>query len=62
MKNEAKAIAITQTQSQVNSDMMGIAGVITLSLILLFSAGFAQANVIHDTAHDTRHAIALAFH
>ena len=62
MKNEAKAIALTQTQSRVNSDVLGITGALGLGLILLFAAGFAQATVMHDTAHDTRHAMAFPCH
>jgi cobalt transporter subunit CbtB len=62
MKNEVKAIALTQTQSRVNSDVMGIAGALMLGTILLFAAGFAQATIMHDTAHDTRHAMAFPCH
>jgi len=29
---------------------------------LLFSAGFAQATVMHDTSHDMRHAMAFPCH
>ena len=62
MKNEAKAVALAETQSRVNSDVMGISGAVMLGLILLFAAGFAQATVMHDTAHDTRHAMAFPCH
>lgn len=62
MKNEAKAIALTQTKSRVDADMMGIFGAITLGLFLLFAAGFAQASVLHDTAHDMRHAMSFPCH
>ena len=63
MKNDqAKAIAIPQTKSRVDADMMGIAGAVLLGLTLLFAAGFAQASVLHDTAHDTRHAMSFPCH
>jgi len=62
MKTKAKAIAVAQTQTKVNSDILGITGAVALGLILLFAAGFAQATVMHDTAHDTRHAMAFPCH
>lgn len=62
MKNEIKAIALTQTKSRVDADLVGIMGAVTLGLFLLFAAGFAQATVMHDTAHDTRHAMAFPCH
>ena len=62
MKNEIKAIALTQTKSRVDADLVGIMGAATLGLFLLFAAGFAQATVMHDTAHDTRHAMAFPCH
>ena len=39
--------------------MMFAAGI---GIGLLFFAGFAQATVFHDAAHDTRHAIAFPCH
>ena len=62
MKNEVKAVALTQTKARIDADLMGIAGAVTLGLFLLFAAGFAQATVMHDTAHDTRHAMAFPCH
>lgn len=62
MKKTAQAIALTQTKARIDSDVMGIVGAVTLGLMLLFAAGFAQATVMHDTAHDTRHAMAFPCH
>ena len=63
MKNEAKAIALSQTQTTaVDVNLVGIAGAAALGLMLLFAAGFAQASVMHDTAHDQRHAMAFPCH
>jgi cobalt transporter subunit CbtB len=62
MKNEVKAVALTQTKARIDADLMGIVGAVTLGLFLLFAAGFAQATVMHDTAHDTRHAMAFPCH
>jgi cobalt transporter subunit CbtB len=33
-----------------------------LGLVLLFGAGFAGPNILHNTTHDTRHAFALPCH
>ncbi len=34
----------------------------SLGLIILFVVGFAQPEVLHNAAHDTRHAIAAPCH
>ncbi|MDA8747284.1 CbtB-domain containing protein [Litoreibacter sp.] len=62
MKNNAKAIAQSQSKTRIDADVMGIAGAVLLGLTLLFAAGFAQANVLHDTAHDMRHAMSFPCH
>ena len=62
MRKDAKVIAQSQTQSRIDADMMGIAGAVLLGLTLLFAAGFAQASVLHDTAHDMRHAMSFPCH
>ena len=33
-----------------------------LGLILLYGVGFAQSDVVHNGAHDTRHSAALPCH
>lgn len=35
---------------------------IVLGLGILFFAGFAQPNTIHNAAHDTRHAVSVPCH
>ncbi len=62
MTKNAQAIAQTQSKASANADMMGIAGAVLLGLTLLFAAGFAQASVLHDTAHDMRHAMSFPCH
>ena len=58
--------SVTQTKaiepSGIDTDLLGIAGAVTIGLMLLFAAGFAQATVLHDTAHDMRHAMAFPCH
>lgn len=62
MRKDAKVIAQSQAKSRIDADLMGIAGAVLLGLTLLFAAGFAQANVLHDTAHDMRHAMSFPCH
>ena len=52
----------TLTQSRVDTQLIGIASAALAGLFLLLAAGFAQASVLHDGAHDTRHAIAFPCH
>lgn len=53
---------LIQTASTVRSDMLAIAGATFLGLGLIFAAGLAQSAVLHDAAHDSRHAIAFPCH
>ncbi len=39
----------------------GIVAVL-LGTLLLFATGFAQANLLHDAAHDTRHGFTFPCH
>lgn len=56
------AVVIEQSQSGLNDDILAIAGAVILGLALLFAAGFAQASVMHDSAHDMRHAMSFPCH
>ncbi|NKW71852.1 CbtB-domain containing protein [Rhodobacteraceae bacterium R_SAG10] len=51
-----------QTQALVDTRLFSIAGVALAGLLLLMVAGFAQASVVHNSAHDTRHAVAFPCH
>ena len=62
MRKDAQVIAKTQSAAERNADLMGIGGAVLAGLILLFAAGFAQAGVLHDTAHDMRHAMSFPCH
>ncbi len=53
-----KATAITR----VDTRLAGIAAVFLAGASLLFLSGYAQATVLHDAAHDTRHAMAFPCH
>ena len=53
-----KAIALENEDTGV----AGIATSLLAGLVLLFIAGVSQAAVLHDAAHDQRHAIAFPCH
>lgn len=54
----------TQTASAVREDSntaaLGLA--VLAGIFLLFASGIAQATVLHDAAHDQRHAMAFPCH
>ena len=54
----AKTIAIARADTK----LAAIAGVFLTGAALLFVAGYAQASVLHDSAHDSRHAMAFPCH
>lgn len=53
-----------QTNATVKSatGVLPIVAAATAGLFLIFFAGFAQATVFHDSAHDTRHTLAFPCH
>ncbi len=53
---------ITKTQAPVDVSLFGITSAAMAGIFLLLFTGFAQASVLHDSAHDTRHAIAFPCH
>ena len=55
----------TATQTAIASRETGLAGIVLavgLGFGLLVFSGFAQATVLHDAAHDQRHAMAFPCH
>ena len=48
--------------AKADTSLFSIIGAAAAGIILLTLAGFAQASVLHDSAHDTRHAIAFPCH
>tara|TARA_R110001606_G_C15121278_1_gene622129 strand:- start:35 stop:211 length:177 start_codon:yes stop_codon:yes gene_type:complete len=53
-----KTVAI----ARANTDILSITLAAFLGLGLMFVAGFAPGSVLHDAAHDTRHAIGFPCH
>lgn len=62
MKDDVKVLALPAEKTGLDADILGIVGAVSLGLMLLFAAGFAQATVMHDTSHDQRHAMAFPCH
>ncbi len=54
--------ATTQTIARADISLMPIAFAVLTGLTLLFASGYAQASVLHDAAHDQRHAMAFPCH
>jgi cobalt transporter subunit CbtB len=52
----------TITGARTDSSLATILLVAFLGAGLLFAAGFANAAVMHDAAHDTRHSISFPCH
>ncbi|EPX77271.1 CbtB domain-containing protein [Litoreibacter arenae] len=59
--NKTKTATLNATHA-TDMSLVSILGAAALGLVLLFAAGFAQASVMHDTAHDQRHAMAFPCH
>lgn len=62
MRQDAQVVAATKADTTSKTELLGIAGAVLLGLTLLFAAGFAQASILHDTAHDLRHAMSFPCH
>jgi cobalt transporter subunit CbtB len=56
---KAKTVNLTDTRTSALASIIVTA---TLGAALLFMAGFAQSATLHDTAHDSRHAIGFPCH
>lgn len=61
-KRRTKMKTKTLSLTHVDTGLAGIALTALAGVMLLLIAGFAQASVLHNGAHDTRHAIAFPCH
>lgn len=59
-RTDAKVLAAPI--EQVQTGVLPIFAAAVVGVLLLGLAGFAQASILHDSAHDTRHAIAFPCH
>jgi cobalt transporter subunit CbtB len=61
-RTTAAAALATPAAAGTRSDIWTIALAALLGAGLIFVAGFSNAAVMHETAHDTRHAVAFPCH
>jgi len=59
---DATTKTLTQDDARSDLSLMPIAFAVLGGLMLLFASGYAQASVLHDAAHDQRHAMAFPCH
>lgn len=52
----------TAVLARPETSTAGILAVVAAGLGLLFLSGYAQATILHDAAHDQRHAMAFPCH
>ena len=52
----------TISRLRVDAEARGLAAALMLGLGLVWAAGFADAQTLHDAAHDTRHAVGFPCH
>lgn len=55
-------IATTKTIARADVQLMPIVFAALAGAMLLLASGYAQASVLHDAAHDQRHAMAFPCH
>ena len=53
---------LATTDARADTSLATILFVAFIGATLLFAAGFANAAVMHDAAHDTRHSIGFPCH
>ena len=53
---------LTKSGARADSGLAAILFALVLGTGLLFAAGFADAALLHDAAHDTRHSIGFPCH
>lgn len=54
--------AQTKTRAAVSSNALSIVFVALMGAALLFTAGFANSATLHNSTHDSRHAIGFPCH
>ena len=52
----------TQTFAKSDSALLPVLAIAIMGIAILFTAGFAQAEMLHNSAHDVRHSIGFACH
>ena len=66
VKTPTFATPITETAPSTETALASRVGAALLTgglgLVMLFGVGFAQIEVVHNAAHDTRHSVAFPCH
>ncbi len=62
MQDQVKVTNISSDNSASTNQAGAILGAIIIGSFLLFASGFAQATIVHDSAHDLRHSMAFPCH
>jgi cobalt transporter subunit CbtB len=52
----------TLAGSAIRSEVIGAMSALIFGVFIVFTVGFAGASVLHEAAHNTRHAIAFPCH
>ena len=55
-------ISLTQTSAKTSTNLMSIVFVAMIGATLVFVAGFAHSQTLHDAAHDMRHSTGFPCH
>jgi cobalt transporter subunit CbtB len=61
-REQEQLMTFSIARARLDAETLSIAFAALLGLSLVFVAGFANATVLHDAAHDQRHAIAFPCH
>ena len=62
MQGQTKVLTLQNEITNSSSQFASIFGAIIIGGFLLFVSGFAQATIVHDSAHDLRHSMAFPCH
>ena len=62
MQGQTKVLTLQNEITNSSSQFTSIFGAIIIGGFLLFASGFAQATIVHDSAHDLRHSMAFPCH
>lgn len=62
MNAQYKTATQTKTIARADLSLLPIAFAALAGLMLLFASSYVQASVVHDAAHDQRHAMAFPCH
>ena len=62
MQDQVKELNTSSDNMASTSQAGALIGAVVIGSFLLFASGFAQATIVHDSAHDLRHSMAFPCH